>query len=124
MSNSEPWYGPIRAIHDEHFHDPWEERLTELNARFGLQGDDVFLTHGPGLPPPWFNGDIEAIAQRQHLVDDPGPELDIAIDGGDAFESDFGRTEEEGEGEDVVDIGPDIGIEDHAMGGGRDWVVG
>lgn len=61
MSNSEPWYGPVRAIHDDHFHDPWEERLAHINDRFGLQGNDVFLTHGPGLPPPWFNGDIEAV---------------------------------------------------------------
>ncbi len=61
LSTSEPWYSPIRAIHDEHFYDPWEERLAQINARYGLQGDHALLTHGPGLPPPWFNGDIEAV---------------------------------------------------------------
>lgn len=62
------WYDPVRAIHDEHFYDPWEERLRRLNARLALHEDDVFLTHGPGLPPPWFNGDIEVVQQHRWVL--------------------------------------------------------
>jgi hypothetical protein len=68
LGTSEPWYRPVRAIHDEHFYDPWEEHLARLNARYGLQDDDVLLTHGPGLPPPWFNGDIESIEPGQWVL--------------------------------------------------------
>ena len=32
-----------------------------MNARHGLAGDDAFSVHVPGLPPVWFNGDVETI---------------------------------------------------------------
>lgn len=68
MDTHERWYGQIRAFHDDHFYDPWEERLTQINARLALREDDVFLTHGPGLPPPWFNGDIEVVQPHQWIL--------------------------------------------------------
>lgn len=55
------WHDAIRSIHEQHFGDPWQERLVAINQRFGLSGDNVFLTHGQTVPPPWFNGDIEAV---------------------------------------------------------------
>lgn len=61
MNDKIVWYQGIRDIHDRHFHDSWEERVDAINRRYDLAGDHMVLTHGPGIPMPWFNGDIEAI---------------------------------------------------------------
>jgi hypothetical protein len=62
---------------------------------------------------------IITATKLEQLERHPGPEVDIAIDGGDAFDLDLGRAEEKAEGDDVVDIGADIGIENDAVRGGH-----
>ncbi len=71
MERASPWYSEIRAIHDRHFDDPWQERLTYLNERYGLTGKDALAIHGPNVPPPWFNGDIEAVEAGTWVGVDP-----------------------------------------------------
>ena len=61
MTEPSTWYQEIRAIHDRHFNDPWQERANAINRRFNLPRPHMLLTHGPGVPMPWFNGDIERI---------------------------------------------------------------
>ncbi|MBA3450051.1 MAG: hypothetical protein H0T18_02425 [Chloroflexia bacterium] len=55
------WYQGIRDIHDRHIHDSWEERVDAINQRYQLRGEHILLTHGPGVPMPWFNGDIQSV---------------------------------------------------------------
>lgn len=39
----------------------WNAHLAELNARFNLGPDYYFSMHGPGEPPTFFNGDVDAL---------------------------------------------------------------
>ena len=55
------WYQHIREIHDGHFLDPWQERADAINQRYDLPPQHRLLTHGPGIPLPWFLGDVEGI---------------------------------------------------------------
>src|SRR5829696_1175123 len=55
------WYQDVRHIHDRHFHDPWQDRADAINQRYCLSRKHMLLTPGPGVPMPWFNGDIEAV---------------------------------------------------------------
>ena len=76
-ASSEPWYSEIRAIQDRHFYDPWQKRLSQINEKYGLSGKDALATHGRNVPPPWFNGDIEAIEPgRWVLVVSLNPRVD------------------------------------------------
>ena len=59
MIESPLWYDGIRAIHDRHFGDDWQERVNELNRR--LTGPQDFMLPHRAYPPPWFNGDIERL---------------------------------------------------------------
>lgn len=43
------------------FDDQWNAHLRALNTQLGLTDDHRFATHGPWIPPMWFNGDIEAL---------------------------------------------------------------
>ena len=55
------WQAELRRLHDEALAVDWGDHLAELNARYCLQGRDALLTADVGLPPAWFNGDVEAI---------------------------------------------------------------
>jgi len=55
------WYHEIRDIHNRHFHDPWQERADTINQRYALPRAHMLLTHGPGVPMPWFNGNIAVV---------------------------------------------------------------
>lgn len=55
------WYQEIRAIHDQHFSDPWQERVDAINRRHNLPREHMLLTPEPGRPLLWFIGDIEAV---------------------------------------------------------------
>lgn len=69
LAEREPWYTEIRAIHDRHFDDPWQERADEINRKYGLSGNDRLVAPIPGYPIPWFNGDIEQLEpERWALV--------------------------------------------------------
>jgi hypothetical protein len=68
MGEDRPWYQRIRDIHDEHFDAPWQERADAINKRFGLCGSHKLVTHGPGIPPPWFIGDIEAVVPGRWVL--------------------------------------------------------
>lgn len=62
------WYERVREIHDDHFQDPWQTRADEINACYGLSGPQMLLTHGPGVPLPWFLGDIEGIVPKRWVL--------------------------------------------------------
>ncbi len=55
------WLSQLRHIHDEAFAFDGDRHIAGLNERFGLTGDMELSVHVPGLPPVWFNGDVEAI---------------------------------------------------------------
>ena len=55
------WLDQLRRTFDEAFGFDWEGHIATLNARFRLTGEDAFSVHVPGLPPVWFNSDVEAI---------------------------------------------------------------
>lgn len=61
LEGQTPWYQEIREIHDQHFHDPWQERADAINRRHALSRAHKLFTPAPGVPMPWFNGDIEAV---------------------------------------------------------------
>jgi hypothetical protein len=77
------WHQGVRDIHDRYFHESWEERVNAINQRYGLADDHLLLTHGSGVPMPWFNGDIESIKPGKwvlvislnHQIDRDGPEM-------------------------------------------------
>ena len=76
------WYQGIRDIHDRHFHESWQERADAINQRFQLSRGHILLTHGPGVPMPWFNGDIHSVepghwvlvVSLNHQIDSHAPE--------------------------------------------------
>lgn len=61
MNNPVDWRTELRAIYDEALEVDWDAHLTRLNADYGLSGRHALSTTDAGLPPAWFNGDIEAI---------------------------------------------------------------
>jgi hypothetical protein len=76
------WYREIRDIHDGYFHESWQERVDAINERFQLSHEHMLLSHGPGIPMPWFNGDIHAVVPGRwvlvvslnHQIDSNPPE--------------------------------------------------
>lgn len=62
------WYEPIWNIHENHFYDHWQERLSRINSRYQLTGENTLLTHSSTVPPPWFNGDIEAVQPGEWVL--------------------------------------------------------
>ena len=40
----------------------WESHLASLNESLGLSKEGRFAVSIPGLPPFWFNGDVEGLA--------------------------------------------------------------
>ena len=83
MVDQAPWYQGIREIHDQHFHESWDERVAAINQRYRLTGEHMLVSHGAGVPMPWFNGDIEAIEpgnwvlviSLNHQIDRDGLEI-------------------------------------------------
>ncbi len=62
------WLQKIRDLHDQHFAFDWYAHTIALNQRYGLRGDDAFTVNAPGLPPQWFNGDVEAIEPARWVL--------------------------------------------------------
>ena len=58
----------LRRIHDETLTIDWQPKVTKLNRRLGLSGDDVLSLSIPGLPPFSFNGDVEAIVPGKWIL--------------------------------------------------------
>lgn len=58
----------LRRIHDETLTIDWQQKVEELNRQLGLSGDDVLSLSIPGLPPFWFNGDVEAIVPGRWVL--------------------------------------------------------
>ena len=56
------WLDRLRQIFDESFRVDWESRLASLNERLGLRAEGRLAVSIPGLPPFWFNGDVEGLA--------------------------------------------------------------
>ena len=61
MSNA-AWLDRLRQVFDESFQVDWESDLASLNERLGLRAEGRFAVSIPGLPPFWFNGDVEGLA--------------------------------------------------------------
>lgn len=61
LAEKSAWYQDIRNIHDRYFHESWQIHVDAINNRYQLSGGHVLLTHGPGMPMPWFNGDVESV---------------------------------------------------------------
>jgi hypothetical protein len=53
------WVDSLRRIHEDSFNIDWSKEVEEVNLL--LQTTDTFNTSLPGLPPIWFQGDVEAI---------------------------------------------------------------
>ena len=56
------WLDHLKQIFDESFQVDWESHLASLNERLGLGPESRFAVSIPGLPPFWFNGDVEGLA--------------------------------------------------------------
>ena len=55
------WRAALRRIFDESFAYDWTAHLNELNERNRFEGDRRLSGTAIGMPPVWFNGNIEAI---------------------------------------------------------------
>jgi len=62
------WRQAIRRIHDDSTHHDWAALADAVNERYGLQGDASLCPSVPGLPPIWFQGDIEHVRPRQWVL--------------------------------------------------------
>src|SRR4051794_34456594 len=67
-SSSSDWLSQIRAIHDASFTIDWQLHLDDLNARLRRSDQVELSTAVRGLPPPWFNGDVEAIKPNEWVL--------------------------------------------------------
>ena len=56
------WLDRLRQIFDESFRVDWESRLASLNEGLGLGPESRLAVSIPDLPPFWFNGDVEGLA--------------------------------------------------------------
>jgi hypothetical protein len=61
MEIRDGWVGEVWRILEGIVDFQWDAHLDELNTRLGLGVDYRFSTHGPGQPPTFFNGDIDAL---------------------------------------------------------------
>ena len=57
------WSDRLRQVFDGSFQVDWESHLASLNERLGLGEESRFAVSIPGLPPFWFNGDVEGLAE-------------------------------------------------------------
>lgn len=57
------WRAQLRELHEASLAVDWETHLAALNVRLDLTGEHALSTTDVGLPPAWFNGDIEAIRE-------------------------------------------------------------
>lgn len=55
------WRTELRELYNEALHFDWATHLSRLNTDYRLSGDGLLSTTDVGLPPAWFNGDLEAI---------------------------------------------------------------
>ena len=62
------WWGQLRCLHDDALRVDWEAHLAALNDRYRLVGKHALHTTDVGLPPAWFNGDVEAIEPGQWVL--------------------------------------------------------
>jgi hypothetical protein len=51
----------LRRLHSEALKTDWDAHLAGVNAQYGFIGDHALSTADAGIPPAWFNGDVEAI---------------------------------------------------------------
>ena len=55
------WRAALRRIFDENFEYDWSAHLAVLNQRYRFEGDRSLSGTAAGMPPVWFNGNIDAI---------------------------------------------------------------
>jgi len=68
MGQRDGWVEELWRMLEGVFDFPWNAHLRALNARLGLVGDQRFATHSPGIPPAWFNGDLEAFEVNRWVL--------------------------------------------------------
>lgn len=70
------WRQRLREIFDGAFQHDWDGHVQALNERFGFDGDKKLCPTAAGMPPVWFNGNIERVnAGRWVLVVSLNPSL-------------------------------------------------
>ncbi len=62
------WLSDLHEVHSSALEVDWESHLAALNERYGLTGDHQLSTADVGLPPAWFNGDVESIQPTQWVL--------------------------------------------------------
>ncbi len=73
------WFDPIWRLHNEHFDDAWPARVRDFNKHIGYASEAKFFTPHSELPPPWFNGDVQALMAGQWvLIVSINPHIDPA----------------------------------------------
>jgi hypothetical protein len=55
------WKQRLRRIWDDADAVDWEAHLRDLNARYGLSGRHSLAVAAPGMPPVWWNGDLDRL---------------------------------------------------------------
>ncbi len=58
---SADWLAQLRNIHEESLDRDWERLATAINEQLGLTGTAALRPSINGLPPIWFQGDVERI---------------------------------------------------------------
>jgi len=60
---ADKWQARLRTIYDDAFSFDWQSHLQKLNQELGLAGEAELSTSFSGLPPIWFNGDVDALVR-------------------------------------------------------------
>ena len=55
------WLSQLRGIHDASIHSDWASLAANVNRRSSLTGGSEMEPSRPGLPPIWFQGNVEGI---------------------------------------------------------------
>ncbi len=55
------WLNSLRALYKEALCYDWDSNVRKLNERYNLTGQRELSLQVAGLPPAWFNGDVESI---------------------------------------------------------------
>lgn len=76
MSTTGAWRAELRHIYDEQFDYEWTAHIADLNRRHRFEDRHRLATAARGMPPVWFNGNIEALKpERWVLVISLNPSL-------------------------------------------------
>lgn len=62
------WIAKLHRLHTAALAIDWQSHLEDLNAQYGLVGAHALSTADDGVPPAWFNGDVEAISGERWIL--------------------------------------------------------